>query len=191
MSSVWRFGCAHEGACEGDALPLAPGQVDPVMPIWAPCRKATPEHRVIAPRQTSDQTVGTGASGSTANHGEVVQPSNGAQADVLAGKQVEPDEILEHHRQAAAPRFEVVLAEIDSIYEDVALDGVIEARQQFDKCGLAGAVGTDQRDGLAGPDDERNAVQDPPVAARVRKRDVAQLDSATEAGRRWPTKARR
>ncbi len=58
-------------------------------------------------------------------------------------------EVLEDHADVRAQRVQVVLAQVVAVEQDAALVGVVEARQQLDQRGLAGAVLADQRQHLA------------------------------------------
>ena len=68
------------------------------------------------------------------------------------------------------------VAEVDAIDLDRAALRIVEPAQQLRERGLAGAVLADDRERRTGGNREVEAIEHRPVAARVRKRDVAEAD---------------
>ena len=72
---------------------------------------------------------------------------------------------------------EVVLAQVVAVEQDAALVGVVEARQQLDQRGLAGAVLADQRQHLAGVQREGQVAHRPALGARIAEADVLEREA--------------
>ena len=72
-----------------------------------------------------------------------------AVADVVADGAVEQPRVLQHHAEHRAQVVAREVADIVAAYLDGARLHVVEAHEQLDHGGLAGARGADQRDGLA------------------------------------------
>ena len=82
-----------------------------------------------------------------------------ADADVLAGRDLIGGVVLEHHPELTAQLDRVVLPHVAAVDEDLPFIGVVEATQQLHHRRLAGAVASDQGDGLSRLDGERDVVQ--------------------------------
>jgi hypothetical protein len=72
-----------------------------------------------------------------------------AGADVLADAQLVAREVLEDDADAAAQGQLVPLLQVKAVEQDAAGGRGVEAREQLDQRGLAGAVLADQGEGLA------------------------------------------
>ena len=72
-----------------------------------------------------------------------------AVADVVANGAVEQPRVLQHHAEQAAQIVAREIADVRAADLDAARLHVVEAHEQLDHGGLAGARGADQRDGLA------------------------------------------
>src|SRR5262249_12576192 len=84
-----------------------------------------------------------------------------AHSNVLVKTEIVAYEVLEYDAYVAADRGEVVLAKVNSVQEDSALGRIIEAGKQLSKGRLAGAVLSNQRDALAGPEPKANVTNGP------------------------------
>src|SRR3546814_13821195 len=69
--------------------------------------------------------------------------------DVVRGAHEVADEVLEDHAGVGAQLVQVVLGQRVAVEQDAAFVGVVQAREQFDQGGLAGAVLADQCQHLA------------------------------------------
>ena len=130
-------------ARERDALPLPAGEV-------GAARIAAREHGL---------EVGEvrGAGGGQRRADRVVGRAGGR--DVVAQRQLEADEVLEHRGDARAPGSRVERAQIDAVDLDRAGLRVVEPAQQLGERGLAGAVLTHDRQRRAGGDRQVEAVE--------------------------------
>ena len=181
---------AHEGARERDLLPLAARELDAVVRPLAelgaePRRRARPpprRRRRAPPRAIDARLLG--------------QVRHAADADVLAHVELVLVEVLEDDadaRRAASDRIPV--AQVDAVEEDAPLGRLVEARQQLDERGLAGAVLPDQRHRLPVRDEEADVAQRPRAPAvrcrclscrrrRIAEADVVEADALFARGRR-------
>ena len=97
------------------------------------------------------------------------------EADVVEDGAAEEERLLRHDGQLLAQRALRDVAHVVAVDEDLARLRVVEAGEQLDDCGLAGAGGADERDGPAGRDDQVDVVQHGLVRV-VAEGDVAELD---------------
>ena len=74
------------------------------------------------------------------------------------------------------------VAHVDAVDQDAALERVVEARDEVDQAGLAGAAAADQGDGLAGLGADRDVLEDD-VAGLVAEGDMLQVDAALDVAR--------
>ena len=123
-----------------------------------------------------------------------------AQADVVGDAAREEIHVLQHQAADAAQLGEVELADVDAVDEDAPALDVVEAQQQADDRGLAGAGRADDADPLPGRHLERDVAQHP-VESRHRlggigrrrgvdavgEPDVLEHDVAARAGRARPS----
>ncbi len=99
--------------------------------------------------------------------------------NVVAQRQLEADEILEHRGHARAPRVEVERAQVDAVDLDRAGLRVVQAAQQFRERRLAGAVLADDRERRTGRNRQIETVEHRFARRRrIRERDVAEADLA-------------
>jgi len=68
------------------------------------------------------------------------RPAGEERVDVLAERQLEADEVLEHRGEAGAPGVEVDLAQVDAVDLDRAGLGIVEAAEELGERRLPGAV---------------------------------------------------
>src|SRR4051794_25325376 len=132
------------GAGEGDALPLAAGQV-------GAAGVGLGQHG--------------GGCGQLVGAGLVQGPVDGVVGcaegcHVVAQGGLVPDEVLEDGGDAAAPVGEVEVAEVGAVDLDGAAGRVVEAAQEVGEGGLAGAVLPDDGEGGAGRDGQVEAGED-------------------------------
>ena len=90
----------------------------------------------------------------------VVDPVR-AQADVAGDGAGEQERVLQDDAEAAAQIGEVHVLDIDAVDSDGAFLHVVEAHEQRDDGGFAGAGVADEGDGFAGLDGEADVAQDP------------------------------
>ena len=99
--------------------------------------------------------------------------------DVVAQRQLEADEVLEHRRDARSPRREIELAQVDAVDLDRAGLRIVEAAQQLRERRLAGAVLADDGERRAGGNREVEVLRGRGgAAAGIRERHVAEADLA-------------
>src|SRR2546425_919042 len=99
---------------------------------------------------------------------------------VVAQWQLQADEILEHGRDARAPRREIELAKVDAVNLDRTGLRIVQPAQQLGDRGLAGTVLSNDGQRRAGGNREIEVLQHG-RARRVRERDIAE----TNLARRW------
>ena len=102
--------------------------------------------------------------------------------DVVAQRQLEADEVLEHRGQPRAPRRQVELAQVDAVDLDRAGLRVVQPAQQLGERRLAGAVLSDDGERRAGGDGQVEAFEHG-RAARVGKASRRGNGSRARAGR--------
>ena len=93
---------------------------------------------------------------------------------------LEPEEVLERAREAAAPLVGREPFEIDAVDGDAAFGRLVEAAQQLHECRLPGAVLADERDHRPGAQLEVDVVEHPRVGPRIPERHVLEPDRARE-----------
>ncbi len=151
-------GLAHDGAAEGDALPLSAG-----------------EGLGLAVEQVGDfeELRGVVHAADDFLLGELAQLE--AKGQVLAHRHVRVQRVvLEYHRDVAVLRRDVVHAALAD--EDVAPRRVLEARHHAQRGGFAAARWTDEHHELAVEDLEVQVVDGRCLVVLVRLRDVFQSD---------------
>src|ERR1700723_1934892 len=135
---------AHEGAGQGDFLPLTARQFAAVLEPLA-------QLGVIARGQVlhefGRQTLGRGAAPAPL----IVEGAYVARTDILAHHHLVAGEILKDDADSLAQCGLVPLLEIEPIQQDPPPGGPVQAGEQLDQRGLARAVLPDQRQTLAGP----------------------------------------
>ena len=138
----------QEGAGQRDALPLASGEL----------RAALTDLGVVAARQAHDELVGVGG----VRGGDDLLPcgTRGGVRDVLRDAGRKQDRFLQHDGKLAAQVGELVVAQIHAVEPNAAGCGVVEAREQADQRGLAGARRPDHAEAGSRLDRERDVAQD-------------------------------
>src|SRR5690606_9121648 len=108
---------AHEGAREGDLLPLPAGQL-------AALFEQAAELGVVLLRHALDEFVGHALARRLSPALAVLEGGDVAGADVLADLELVAGEVLEDDADAAAQGGDVPLAEVAAVEGDAALGGV-------------------------------------------------------------------
>ncbi len=126
-----------------DALPLAARQVGAAV-------VAAGQHRVERGQIRRSRRFERGA------HDVVRRAGRG---HVVAQRQLEADEVLEHGGDARAPRREIELAKVDAVDLDRARLRIVQAAQQLGERRLAGAVLSDDGERRAGGNGEIEVLQ--------------------------------
>ena len=146
-------------ARDGDALTLAARERVAVLA----------DHGLVAVGQRLDEVGGARERGGAPDLVEV--RFRVGERDVLAHGVGEQERVLEHDADRAANVAEVEVAHVDAVEQHAALVDVVEARDQPGDRGLAARGRADERDRLARPQHEVEAVEhDRPVA-------VAEVDT--------------
>ena len=101
---------------------------------------------------------------------------------VVAQRQLEADEVLEHGRDARAPRREIELANVHAVDLDRAGLRIVQPAQQLRDRRLAGAVLSNDGERRAGGNREIEVLQHW-RAAGIRERDIAQTNLARRCSR--------
>ena len=127
----------QDGARDGQQLALALADVAGVLVDLG----------VVALRQRLDEVVDVGRLRRRLHL--LVGGVQLAVADVVANGAVEQPRVLQHHAEQAAQIVAREIADVRAADLDAARLHVLEAHEQLDPGGLAGARGADQRDGLA------------------------------------------
>ena len=152
----------RQRAGQRDALPLAARQVGAaVVPAG--------EHRVQRGQVRRARRLERGA-----HH--IVRRAGGRH--VIAQRQLQADEVLEHGRDARAPRREIELAKVDAVDLDRARLRIVQPAQQLCERGLARAVLSDDGERRAGGDREIEMLQNRRRPPRVREGDIAEANLA-------------
>ena len=99
---------------------------------------------------------------------------------------VKQERILQHDAELAAQVVQIYFANVDAVEQNLAALNVVEAQQQLNDRGLAGAGVADDGERLAGFDAEGNVAQDPIFvlgcrAAVIGEPDVAEFDFAARS----------
>ena len=164
---------AHTRTREGHALPLASGEVDPAGVLRR-------EHRV-----ERREVVGPGGD----EGGEHVLVGGAVRRDVVAQRQLEAGEVLEHRGDPAAPLGDLEVAQVDPVGLDGTRRRVVEPAQQLGERGLAGAVLADDGQRRPGRDRQVEAAEHLALGARVGEARRRGSGSPSWAARR-PRRAR-
>ena len=124
-------------ASDGDPLPLSAGE------HHAPLA----DDRLVAPLQASDELVGFCLSGAALDLA-LGHLSAGAKGDVLPNRSRKEEHILLDGRDLRAERSQVPATHVHTVDQHATLAGVVDAVDQPDKRGLAGASLPDDGDRL-------------------------------------------
>ena len=106
-----------------------------------------------------------------------------ADADALAGEQLEADEVLEAGGDALPPLADVQLPEVGAVDGDTPGRRLVEAAQELDERRLPCAVFAYERDRGAGGEMQIDVAQDIRVRAGVPEADVLEADAVTQSPR--------
>src|SRR5205807_7573843 len=87
--------------------------------------------------------------------------------EVVGGRQLVVDEVLEHHRGSAPPLVDVDAGQVDAVGQDSAGGRLVQAGEQLDQRRLAGTVGTHDGQRPAGGDVEVEPGEDLLLVAGV------------------------
>ncbi|GJC99127.1 hypothetical protein ColKHC_07953 [Colletotrichum higginsianum] len=158
---------AHEGAGDGQALPLPAGETGGRGPALG----------VVPLGQGHDDVVDVGQLAGLLDLGlGRLGVGGGAEADVEADAAVEQGRVLGHDGDGV-PEGGREVGDVVAVDEDLALGREVEALDEVHDGGLSGARGTDQAAELAGLQGEGDVVEDVDVrAARVGEGDVLEGD---------------
>lgn len=167
------LGVAHVGAGEGDFLPLAGGEVGAAV-------EAPAEHVVVAAGELGGDGVGEGFFGGVTDAGEVVEGVDVAEADVFLEEHVVTHVVLEDDADLAAQGVDGIVAEIDTVEEDDAVVGIVEAGEEFDEGGFAGAVFADKGEALLRVEAEAEVAEGEAAGAGIAEGDVAELKAGAD-----------
>ena len=132
----------QQGAGDGDALFLPAGEGD----------AALADAGVVASGSCQDEFVRLGGCGSLDDL--LIGGAGAAEGDVFADGSGEEGRLLEDDADLAAQGLQGGAADVDAVDQDAAGGRVVEAREQVDDGGFAGAGGAEQGDHLAGLDVE-------------------------------------
>src|SRR5690242_4979059 len=113
---------AHVGARNGDLLPFATRKIDAAA-------KTLADDLIVAVGQFPDHLVGEAAPRRLHDPQTVVARLDAADRDVLAGRQMIADEILEDDADVRPQRTQIVFAQVASVEQDAAFVGIVEASQ--------------------------------------------------------------
>ena len=105
-------------------------------------------------------------------------------SDILPGGHLEAHEVLEDDANLAVEVGQVVVAQVDTVEQDLAFGRIVEAGDELDDCGFALAVFADQGDAFAGSKREIEVGQDVALGPRVLERDVPELEAFLDDLRR-------
>ncbi len=100
-------------------------------------------------------------------------------------------EVLEDDADVGAQREQVVFAQVVPVEQDAALVRIVEAREQLDQRGLAGAVLADQREDFSGVQLEGQIAHRPALGAGIAEADVLEREAALDRHRERPRIRRR
>ena len=108
---------------------------------------------------------------------EVVDFIDAANCDIFPGRHFITHEVLKDDSNFPMKIFQIVLAEVDPIQQDLALGRIIESGDQFYDGRFALSVLADQCEPLVRVQLKINLVQDPAGISRITERDVSEFDA--------------
>lgn len=176
---TWRGAAARRRrlrAGQGDALPLAAGQV-------APARVAVREHGVPAAREGVEQFGDAGTFGRAVQRRGVGFLAEQAEGYVAAQGQRVSRVVLEDDGHLALPLPGGQVGQRHAVDGYPPAAGVAQPGEQGHQGGLPGAVHPDQRSGLAGRQGQVDAGQDVGRGAGVAEADVLEAQFAAQGHR--------
>ena len=166
---------AEQRAGDGDALALAARQACP----------AFADHRLVAVGQRLDEVVRVGGAG---GGGEVRLAGVGAaEAEVVLDGAVEQVGVLRHHGDHLPHGARVERAQVMPADPHRAALRVVQAEQQANDGGLAGAAGSDDADAFSGGNAEGQAVMRGAPAAGIGEAHGVERDAGGDRGTLSPT----
>src|SRR5262249_38331859 len=105
--------------------------------------------------------------------------------DVVANSALEQPGVLQHHADALAQVGSPHLSDVDAVERDASRVELVEAHDEVDEGGLAGAGGSDDRDRLSWVDGQ-GEVLDERLIGLVAEGDLLETDLAVPyVGKRW------
>src|SRR5258708_24975562 len=113
-----------------DLLPLAAGKIHSLL-------EAAAQHLLVGPGQAADDILGHALACGDPQQVEIVDLLDAANRDVLAGGHFVAHEVLKDNADLPMQIFEVVLAKIESIEQDLSISGIVEPGHQLNDGGLA------------------------------------------------------
>src|SRR5262249_16140127 len=116
---------AHDGARDGDALPLAAREPD----------AAIANHSIVALRELHHEVVRVGDARSLDDLR--VRYSLAAVRDVFPNRRVEEERLLRHHAEELPVALLPERAKVTAVYGDHAADGIVEPEKEIGEGGLA------------------------------------------------------
>ena len=130
--------------------------------------------------QALDDVVGAGPVDGVDDGRLVVEARLVADADALAGDQLEAEEVLERAGQALPPRRARHRGDVDAVDRDAARRRAVHAGEQLDQRRLAGAVLADDGHDGAGRQRDVDVVEGQAVGAGVAERHVLEADPVAQ-----------
>ncbi len=158
-------GVAQQGPGDGNALALPAGEAG----------AAFADHGLIAVGQGRDEFVGVGGAGNGGEFG--LGGIRAAETEIFLHGAVEQVGVLRNHRDRAADCVGLQSAQVAVADADGAGLRVVEAEQQADDGGFAGAAGADDADALAGGDGEGERAVGGAAGAGIGEADIFEADA--------------
>src|SRR6185312_12524600 len=141
------------------------------------------DHRIVTIRQATHQSIDRCRPGGLENL--LVRRIGPAITDVVADGAVEEPGVLQHHAGLRPQLIAPQSRDVDAVEGDPALIQLVEAQDEVDERGLAGAGGTDDGNGVAGLGHQRE-VLDERLLRLISEGDSLELDAAPHRRRnRW------
>src|SRR3984957_15399578 len=166
---------AHEGAGQGDVLPLT---ARPLAAILEPLAQLGVIARGQVLHEFRRQTLSRGAAPALL----IVEGAYVARTDIFADHHLVASEVLEDDADAPAQRGLIPLLQIEPIQEDSSPGGLVQAGEQLDQGGLARAVLPDQGEALPGPHVQIDVRQRRSGRAGIDELDVLEADAVAGTG---------
>lgn len=160
----------QQGARDGDALSLAAGEV----------HAGFAEHGVVAVLELGDEVVRAGDARGAFDL--FARGCRMAEGDVRGDGVREEEVVLEDDADVRAERLHRKVVQRDAVEGDASGGRVVEARDEREQGGLAGAGGAGDGDGLAGLGDEGDVVQHGGAVTKT-EGDMLEGDASAHLGR--------
>ena len=139
---------AEDGACDGDALALTAGELD----------AAVADGGLVTLGEGLDEGVGVGETGGLFDLG--LGGPGSTVGDVVGDRTTEQEDLLRDERELIAEIGERVVPGVAAVDDDAAPGGIVEAEQEGEQGGFAGAAGSHDGDLLTGLGVEFDALKD-------------------------------